>query len=509
MATSLNTKRTIIGILSIVFLAVLLIALWKETQRSMPDYKPSPIVDSGTKHCISCHGEQGAGKVIAEQWKDSKHAEVGVGCLECHGAEENDMDAYEHEGNIIATIVTPKDCAKCHEQEFNEFINSHHADAGMIMGSLDNVLAEVVEGNTAFNNGANPAAASGCWQCHGSRVQFLSDENGNPLKDDDGIPKFDPKTWPNTGIGRINLDGSKGSCSACHNRHHFSVEQVRQPENCGKCHIGPDHPQLEIYNESKHGINFRAHREKMNLNAQPWIVGKDYIAAPTCATCHMSATPDQHVSHDVGGRISWTLRPKVSEKIDAAEIKKYESEGKPLPEDFLTWQERRENMQNVCRQCHIQSYVEGFYTQYDNEVMLYNEKFGKPALKIMNLLKSNNLLTAQNFDEKIEWTYFYLWHHEGRRARMGASMMGPDYTQWHGNFEVADRFYMEFIPEVKELITEAKKHGKTSIANKIEDLLNKTLNNDLHKWFLGKMDPEEMKKRKEASKQFRSRYSTD
>ena len=27
---------------------------------------------------------------------------------------------------------------------------------------------------------------------------------------------MDPKTWPNTGIGRINPDGSEGSCSACH-----------------------------------------------------------------------------------------------------------------------------------------------------------------------------------------------------------------------------------------------------------------------------------------------------
>ena len=56
------TKRTIIGILSIVFLVVLLIALWKETQCSMPDYKPSPIVDPGTNHCFSCHGEQDAGQ---------------------------------------------------------------------------------------------------------------------------------------------------------------------------------------------------------------------------------------------------------------------------------------------------------------------------------------------------------------------------------------------------------------------------------------------------------------
>jgi len=507
MATSLNTKRTIIGVLSIVFLVVLLIALWKEVQHALPDYKPPPRVDAGTKHCIGCHSEKGAGKVIVEQWKLSKHAEVGVGCLECHTAEKGDVDAYEHEGSLIATIVTPNDCKKCHEKETMEFVNSHHADAGMIMGSLDNVLAEVIEGSVRFNHGSNPAAASGCWQCHGSRVQLLLDDNGEVLKDDQGIPKLDPKTWPNTGIGRINLDGSKGSCSACHNRHTFSVKQARQPENCGKCHMGPDHPQLEIYQESKHGVNFYAHKDLMNLDAQPWIVGEDYVAAPTCATCHMSATPDMPVSHEVGNRISWTLRPKVSEKIDVQELAKYKAKGMEVPADFQPWEMRRKNMQNVCLQCHTKNYVTSFYTQYDNEVNLYNDKFGKPALKLIKLLRANNLITPVQFDEQIEWTYFYLWHHEGRRARMGASMMGPDYTQWHGNFEVADNFYMEFIPDVKEIIHEAQIHGKASQARVVEKELNKILNSEMHKWFLGKLNPDELKKRKEAAKAFRERYS--
>ena len=507
MATSLNTKRVLIGTLSIAFLAALLIALFKETQRQMPDYKPDPVISESTRHCISCHGEQGNGKVISEQWADSKHAQVGVGCVECHAAEEEDIDAYEHHGETIATIVTPNDCGRCHAEEVAQFTASHHADAGAILGSLDNVLAEVVEGHTGFNDGSNPAAASGCWQCHGSKVEFERDEDGNIVVDDEGIKVFDSKTWPNTGIGRINLDGSKGSCSACHNRHHFSVEQVRQPDNCGKCHLGPDHPQKEIYEESKHGINFAAHREKMNLDADPWIVGQDYTAAPTCATCHMSATPDQKITHDVGDRISWTLRPPVSEKVDAAQLKKFEKLGKEPPASFLTWQERRENMQNVCQQCHTKKYVENFYEQYDNMVELYNEKFGKPATKLFKLAKSTGLLDAIPFNQEIEWTYFYLWHHEGRRARMGAAMMAPDYTQWHGNYEVAERFYVEFIPQLKELIAEGRAHGKGAAASQVEAEMNAVMNSEMHQWFSGKMSPEEREKRKEAAAKFRERYT--
>jgi hypothetical protein len=75
--------------------------------------------------------------------------------------------------------------------------------------------------------------------------------------------KLHPATWPNSGIGRVNPDGSKGTCSACHARHSFSIAQARQPESCGRCHMGPDHPQIEAYYESKHGVMYEANKEKM------------------------------------------------------------------------------------------------------------------------------------------------------------------------------------------------------------------------------------------------------
>lgn len=496
MKTQLNKKR-ILGILGIAVIIAIAFAFTG---------KPGSDDTDPSLKCVECHQKTGNGKAVVEQWRASRHYKEGVTCLDCHNAAKNDVDGFDHHGERIATIVTPKDCGICHKEETTQFAKSHHADAGLILGSLDNVLAEVVEGHSGYNNGSNPAAASGCWQCHGSKVELLKDVKGNTKLDTNGIPLFDPKTWPNTGIGRINLDGSKGSCAACHNRHTFSKEQARQPENCGKCHMGPDHPQMEIYNESKHGVNFRAHKDKMNLTSDKWVVGVDYSAAPTCATCHISATPTMKVTHDVGDRISWTLRPPVSQKIDAALKSKFDKAGKPLPDGFLTADQRRTQMKDVCSQCHTTNYVENFYMQYDNEVNLYNDKFGIPATKIYNQLKSEGLLTALDFDEKIEWTYYYLWHHEGRRARMGASMMGPDYTQWHGNFEVADRFYTELIPEIQELIEKSRKNGKAEAADKVEKTLNEILNSDMHKWYLGKLSPEEMQKRKEDSKKFRERY---
>jgi len=428
---------------------------------------------------------------LVEQWRDSKHAMKGVGCIECHEAKPADADAWEHEGALVAVVVSPKDCSKCHANENDQFQASHHADAGKIIGSLDNVLAEVVEGNMGrlSMNGQSPAAINGCWQCHGSVVKVM--ENGRP----------DPSTWPNTGIGRINPDGSKGSCSACHSRHRFSLVVSRQPDSCGKCHMGPDHPQKEIYEESKHGIAFKAFKEDMRLDAQPWRAGIEYSAAPTCATCHMSATEELPVTHDVGTRISWNLRPPISEKIDAKAIK--------AGEQVVPWEERRKKMKVVCKKCHAENYVNGFYLQFDSAINLYNEKFGKPATSIIKMMKAGGVLTATNFDEELEWTYFYLWHHEGRRARHGASMMAPDYTQWHGFFEVAERFYIHFVPQVREACEDKiRRGGETANAAKtVLAELDSILNREEHMWFLGKMTGDEKARRKLAAEEFKNRYA--
>ena len=126
-----------------------------------------------------------------------------------------------------------------------EFERSHHASAAEFIGSLDNVLGEVVEGRLA--------AVNGCWQCHGSTLAFLKSADGSVQKSAIGAPVLDPSTWPNTGIGRLNPDGSSGACSACHSRHTFSKAMARQPEVCGKCHLGPDHPQAEIYEVTEKG----------------------------------------------------------------------------------------------------------------------------------------------------------------------------------------------------------------------------------------------------------------
>ena len=55
--------------------------------------------------------------------------------------------------------------------------------------------------------------------------------------------------------------------------------------------------------------------------------------------------------------------------------------------------------------------VNGFYKQFDDLVDLYDDKFARPSSAIMAELYKAKKLTAAPMDEKLEWTYFELWHH--------------------------------------------------------------------------------------------------
>ena len=87
---------------------------------------PTQMSDE-TKDCIECHNTETVG--IYQEWGTSKHYRANVGCFECHKANKDDVDAFEHNGFIISIIASPKDCAQCHDREVQEFDESHHSKA--------------------------------------------------------------------------------------------------------------------------------------------------------------------------------------------------------------------------------------------------------------------------------------------------------------------------------------------------------------------------------------------
>ncbi|MFH1738751.1 MAG: multiheme c-type cytochrome, partial [bacterium] len=162
-----------------------------------------------TQECIACH--RFTSSALYTQWSSSRHAEQDIGCYECHKAEQEDPDLFMHEGFGISIIVSPLDCAECHETQVEDYAGSLHAAAENILkqNPMANEIGYVLLGE--------PVARLSCMDCHGTAVQVV--EGG----------KLDPNSWPNTGVGRLNPDGSRGACSACHQRHKFSKAQARRP----------------------------------------------------------------------------------------------------------------------------------------------------------------------------------------------------------------------------------------------------------------------------------------
>ena len=386
--------------------------------------------------CIQCHKKEMPG--VFADWAASRHASANVTCLDCHQAESTDPDvSAEHDKQYrrndstwampeyktpVSAVVTPKDCSRCHPDEVIQYGKSKHANTTEIIWKIDKWLQDGMNSDTERE--------AGCLHCHGTVLKAANS-------------KMDPKTWPNVGVGRVNMDGSLGSCTSCHTRHRFSVMEARKPEACGQCHLGPDHPQIEIYTESKHGDITSSFGDKYNWEAAPgtWSPGVDY-RAPTCAACHMSGSGEVITTHDVTERLSWELQaPKTVRPQDFAAF--------PAK---TNWQAERSKMKAICLQCHSAAWTDGHYAKLDAVVAEYDSVYYIPAKAMLDSLYEKGLLDKTKFfDEALEVEFYELWHHEGRRARMGAAMMAPDYSWWHGFYECKKR-YNSFMAEARHLI---------------------------------------------------------
>ncbi|MCE4617486.1 MAG: alanine-zipper protein, partial [Desulfurococcales archaeon] len=486
-----------------------------------------------------------------------------VGCYECHGMfkEANRPDVANHFGFQITTIVTLKDCSQCHMKEAQEITWTMHGFASLnaplkpwyskiVSYAKDNNLtdemlppvynktgiglvdwpwymqyatkllnnpndpevqqfgtiydmdfknivsplypASGVLNNTVMHNESfkNAYVYFACMQCHGSLV-VPYDTSGFNVK---------YWGWPSNGAGRVDPDGSIGTCTACHTRHSFSLEEVRKPYTCGQCHLGYDHPHIEIYEESKHGNIYDAEGESWNWSALPWKVGVDF-RAPTCAVCHMSTLADPNGTikvpgtHDLRARLVWDQmhffsypKPKWPDHTQNAIIKGASQltgsgllqngvafEGyqvnvgnAPQPGQFgfprlapVTYTDElaqhRNAMKSVCELCHSSQWTDNYFMVYDQVIVDYNVT-AHYAFSLLQQAWSEGIQNNSNkIDEYMEIMWYYIWHHDGRRWRNGAAMMGPDFTHWFGIVDtVMDKLgrmivYYNTAVQIKEL----------------------------------------------------------
>jgi hydroxylamine dehydrogenase len=359
----------------------------------------SAVTLGQNKACMDCHKKDNPG--IVQQFHDSKHSGRGVGCLDCHKqvSGQESMTKVHFKVSIVAA-PTPKNCARCHKAEVKQFAESNHAAKSWysVEGKKDFTPAQLAENHLLDPSGKpiNKGAANPVYTLIGKDVGAASCKVCHA-------------------IGKKNLDGSFGDCSKCHLRHTFEVAQARKPETCGQCHLGPDHPQKEIYDESAHGAYYEANKEKFNMDAPSGTLTVKDFPAPTCATCHMSAFGVVKGTHNVGDRLKWKLQPEIAKVRVNAE-------------------KNRLTMNAICLNCHSKTFIKNQLAAAEKVIDVTNKNVAE-GQAIIEDLRSAGLMEKKAFKYPLDFTYFELWHHEGRRARYGAVMFGPDYVNWHGVYE--------------------------------------------------------------------------
>ncbi|MCB9459718.1 MAG: nitrate reductase [Anaerolineaceae bacterium] len=357
-------------------------------------------IESSTDECVVCHTDHTPG--IVNQYGESDHFRNNVSCSSCHLVESDYPGSVQHPDAdfSVLPLSSPAQCAECHREQVQQFNLSRHAlPAYVAYQGTDGLSEEHLELYTSIPE-------------HGN-VDSRGRNSLHALEGPD-VTYFACETCHD--VGEPQPDGSIGNCTDCHIRHEFSLEQVRKPETCNACHIGPDHPQWEIYQESGHGIAYMTGGDDWNWDAEPGNLTTVDFPAPTCATCHMSGFGLSATTHDVGDRLTWYLASAISTRRPA-------------------WQENKVRMQNVCLACHSNNFIDNFYERGDAIVESINA-WVELSDYMMAQLKENDLVTAAPFDEPIDFTYFNLWHHWGRTAKFGAWMQGADYVQWHGAYEI-------------------------------------------------------------------------
>jgi hypothetical protein len=436
-------------------------------------------ISEASSECIDCHASVHPG--IVKDWQNSRHAKItpkvamavegparkvsseqvpdnlkgtAVGCAECHmlrpGAH---ADTFEHNGYEIHVVVSPGDCATCHSEEAEQYSKNLMANAydNLAENALYQKLQRSIIGTKKRSHGritSTPAdeatRAETCYYCHGTRLKVT----GTETRDTDAAGELDfpvIEGWPNQGVGRINLDGSLGSCSACHTRHAFSIEMARKPYTCKECHVGPDVPAYKVYAASKHGNIFSAMHKNWDFNAVPWTIGKDFTA-PTCAACHVSllVNADEEVvserTHQMSNRLPWRIFGLVyahphPQSPDTTIIRN--KEGQPLPTsldgtfaakfliDPKEQDTRRKSMQAACLNCHDTSWVRGHWQRFENTIKETNSDIRITTGIMEDIWQAGYAdLNTNPFDEAIEKRWTDTWQFHANTIRFASAMGG-------------------------------------------------------------------------------------
>lgn len=363
--------------------------------------------DLRAEECIPCHRDKTPAAV--RQWEGSAHAKAGIGCEKCHGTDHEKMLKGE-------ARVDMKACAPCHKKAFDTHRQSRHG-MGLHSGwGCTRNLPGRNQRECAFCH--DPASAEPLSTVQCSRFLKQSAEMGE--------------------VGCNYCHSVENSCASCHTSHNTDLKIVRDPASCAKCHMGPDHPQWEMWQTSLHGTLFGSMGES---------------TGPTCQSCHMPRG-----THDVSGGITMS------------------SGGIPYAADKA--KPNREFMVKICGQCHAPGFAVRELSRGD-AIQQQSLAIVKEAEKIILDLADRNLLDPMPENRPphplsgnqlildsqllyedtshIERLLFKMKKYDYARTIKGAYHQNPAYTHWYGNAELK----MDLI-DIKAEASRLKKSGARS-----------------------------------------------
>ena len=379
--------------------------------------------------CVDCH--RGITPHLVEDWEQSAHSAVEIGCADCHG------DGHGSAEDVAEVeTVTADTCGACHDMQLEQFSRGKHAAAWAAYKAMPTTHALPM---------ALGPGMKGCGGCH--KVGLKDQAEVEQLKQEGSL------------FGHA-------SCDACHTRHSFSVVEARQPQACQTCHMGFDHPQWEMWSSSKHGVRYLLKQNGTLPETTP---------APTCQDCHM-------VGGDHEVRTAWgflAVRLPLPEdetwKADQVTILQalgvLDPEGNPTArldvvkaadvarltqEDF---DRERNKMLAVCSDCHSENFAKAELEKGD-EMIREADHLLAEAIRIIAGLYADgtipkpegaahafpDLLTFHDAATTIEQRLFEMHLKHRMRAFQGTFHANPDYALWYGWSEM-----VRDLSEIREM----------------------------------------------------------
>jgi len=402
--------------------------------------------------CVKCHMQKSITGSAIRDWQLSKHFEAGVACANCHLPVKEAAASILNGSTVcddkrVRRAVSPRNCAVCHVEQFQQFSTGKHAVAWVAMTAMP---------TTAMQPHALIEGMKGCGGCH-----------------------------------RIGLD--EGKCDSCHTRHLFTAAEARRPEACMTCHMGFDHPQWEMYSTSKHGSIYAvegAHWD-WKLDLADWFKDPDRASpsrprAPVCATCHMPG--GDHSVRTAWGFLALRLPEKDPEWLEYRQkilvaLGVLTPDGKPTPRLEVVkvgkvarlsaeeWQAERDRMIRVCSNCHAQAFAQQNLEAADS-IIKDSDKLVAQAIDIVEGLYKDGILERPKdrppvpdllrfYEVKypIEEKLYTMFLEHRMRSFQGAFHMNPDYQHWYGWAELK-RDLAEIREEAVQLRASAKAAGR-------------------------------------------------